>query len=387
MTLYSLKRLFEEFSILLFTTQHQVIPMPSPPTNRCPKCGLKWRKCQGHLTQKSNTFNRFHLFCLLCVACLITLIALNEYAKKATKPGIDRPTNSVAQEPATKSGRYLRDLEISYYQEKRKTPDSWWLNNLPRTPEDPVFQQKLNFQAYRVKNTLNRFRKVNPLAGSIRDRFEKFRVSVFVGGNTSIAIDNPETLKDTTVEICFVARIQSLDLRRQIQAPSSLYWRSDWGLFMDAIDMPEQVFSGLLFHELGHGFRHGVSLTGAGYFTPESDAYAAEEIEMHQLETAIFNEASSGAFNQIIDQIVSRKSTAKTVADVLEQTTLSDLHRLDESLSAEKVGLETASLLFAHYLIAIGANYIDTHTKELNEKIKLFRWLHQEVLDVPVRLD
>jgi hypothetical protein len=188
------------------------------------------------------------------------------------------------------------------------------------------------------------------------------------------------------VEICFVAKKQAEALEKSINAPSILYWRSDWGMFVNAIEMPYSVFAGLLYHELGHGIRHPVSLTGKGYFAPGSDEYVAEEIEMHALETLVFSEASGGNFGKIIDEIVSKNPKALNTTDVLAGVTLSDLVRLDLSIGADKAGLETSQLLFAHYMIAVGTAHCDLRSAGIQEKILMFRWLHREVFGIPVRM-
>jgi hypothetical protein len=330
-------------------------------------------------------FDRFSTFCVVCVIT-VSLVWLTTRPVKTSSKQDSPSKGSVAIKPPSLAGQKVHALEAAYFREKAKVPEIWWLSDLPLNPEDGAFVQKMLDREKLVKNTLDRFRKVSPLAEQIHAKFGTFAVSVFLRGNASITIGQVSQIKQAGVEICFVAKNEAKLLEKSINAPSSLYWRSDWGMFVNAVEMPYSVFAGLLYHELGHGIRHPVSHAGKGYFKPGSDEYVAEEIEMHALETLVFSEASGGSFGKIIDEILSRNPKALNTTDVLAGITLSDLVRFDISIGADKAGLETSQLLFAHYMIAVGTAHCDLRSAGIQEKILMFRWLHREVFGIPVRM-
>lgn len=353
--------------------------------NRCPKCNLKWRYCRCGPEHKKPLIDPFTLFCVVSIV-IIALVAFWAKQQTATSQHATKKATALTTPPSP-SSKKIHALETEYFSKKIQIPDLWWLDSLPKNPEDPVFHEKITSREQLISNILGRFRKVSPRAEIVYEKFNAFGVSIFVGGKASIAIGSPDQIKQVRVEICFVSRDHATALEKSINAPSSVYWRSDWGMFVNAVEMPYSVFAGLLFHELGHGSRHPVSLTGEGYFSPDSDAYAAEEIEMHELETKVFNEASGGAFEKILEEIVSRNPKAKNVSEAMAETTFDDLVRLDLAIGADKAGVETSTLLFAHYLIAVGTTYLDKHNMGVEEKIKMFRFLHTEVLGIPVHLN
>ncbi len=329
--------------------------------------------------------DRFSMFCVLCVIIVASVWLMTRPSKTGEGAQTTSPT-PVAKTVSSPSGQKVHALETAYFREKAKVPEIWWLSDLPINPEDGAFVQKMMDREKLVKNTLDRFRKVSPLAEQIHTKFGTFAVSVFLRGNASITIGQAHQIKQAGVEICFVAKKQAGILEKSINAPSSLYWRSDWGMFVNAVEVPYSVFAGLLYHELGHGIRHPVSLTGKGYFTPDSSEYVAEEIEMHRLETLVFNEASGGIFEKTIAEIMLRNPKALHVTEVMAGVTLDDLGKLDRSIGADKAGLETSQLLFAHYMIAIGTAYSDLKSLGIMEQISMFRWLNQEVFDVTVKM-
>lgn len=358
---------------------------PSKSSRRCPTCNSKRFPCPCRSRKQKPLIDTFTIFCVVCIA-VVVVVALWTKKQRATPQSARTDNTSIAPVSLSPHGKKIHALETEYYREKIKHPEIWWLDALPKNPEDPVFHEKILSRERLIKNTLDRFRKVSPLAEAIHAKFDVFTVSIFIGGKASIAVKTPSELKQSKVEICFVPRTHATALEKSINAPSSVYWRSDWGMFVNAVEIPATVFAGLLYHELGHGLRHPVSLTGVGYFPTNSDANAAEEIEMHELETKVFNESSDGAFEKILTEIVLRNPKIKSVEEAMAETTAHDLTRLDTSIGANKAGIETSSLLFAHYLIAVGTTYLDTKKSGVEEKIRMFRFLHKEVLDIPVHL-
>ena len=274
-------------------------------------------------------------------------------------------------ETRNKDDARLYELQQRYYAGKARHKDVWWLDEPPSLGNNAQIESVIKKQADLIKETISTYKTLSPLATSIARHFESFFVSIAINRSSSVTVmTTGETARIGNIpEITFVPR----DGVRIMGAPYSLYWRSDWGLIMNAMSLPRPVFAGFLFHELGHGYLHPVH-PDTKHYAHSSREYALEEIRMHELESLVFDKASNGAFGQVVVEVASRKKETASFKEALYTLREGDLRRLDESLSATEVGVATSSLLFAHYLIAIGLEHIKLQNGSDEKKVLLFLW-------------
>ncbi|MDO8590962.1 MAG: hypothetical protein Q7R65_03210 [bacterium] len=237
------------------------------------------------------------------------------------------------------------------------------------------FQQEY---AQKATDAVQKCKNVSPLASKIAGHYSEFRCSLFENGYSKmIQVGQKQEQREAVnkmlrgQEICFFKPQDKVKFRM----PSALYWNDRWKAVMIQISAwPETVFAGMLIHELGHGYYSTVLHSKSADSPQLSKAWVEEEIIMHELEAAVFNELSHGEYYRICDAVIA-KAKGNQAPQILARLELSDLDALDGCLGAKVVSPELANLLVAEHLITICCRYADKHQLGMDAKIDIYRWL------------
>ncbi|MEA2715332.1 MAG: hypothetical protein QOG91_360 [Candidatus Parcubacteria bacterium] len=271
----------------------------------------------------------------------------------------------------------LISLKERYFREKARNKSSWWLEKVPHPSESARIHAIITNRVANIQDIISRYRSLSPLTEEIGRHFEKFYVTLALDERRSATVMTDEERKEQigkAPELTFIAR----ETAPRMGTPLSLYWRSDWGMMMNAVDHPPVAFAGFLFHELGHGLLHPIRADTA-YHDPQSREYILEECRMHELETLVDDQASDGKFSAAISRFLAKTRRSASAPEALRNIDMALVRELDQAFGATDAGIETASLLFAEYMMAIGLRHIKEHHGGDEEKIALFRWT-QDIL-------
>ncbi len=146
-----------------------------------------------------------------------------------------------------------------------------------------------------------------------------------------------------------------------------------------ALEVPDGAYAGILLHELGHALRHrqgGLSPTTS----VAHDAYVAGEVEMHELESAVYDVVSGGAFTAALDAVIDRTPAAADCQAVVLGLHRDDLRKLDAALGATSAGVTITRTLATHYVYALGSRFIGRRVsagQQPSQRIALYRWIRE----------
>lgn len=331
----------------------------------CPVCGKKMKKCLGHGQDDS----RFPWGGLVFGLVLIGAINLALYLAYGQPAAVPQPGGSVEVH-----------LELVSAYAAAKPADRWWLATVPRVDSAEDLARVVALmreQSQRVRTTLQRYAGVNELARAIAEQFPSVWASYDAGGFTQTVVQSAvEPRLEGDLEVCFVPQDQFAAQGH----PGNFYYRPEWeALMLAALDAPDGAYAGILLHELTHALRHR-----QGRLSPStsvsSDAYVAGEVEAHELESAVFDAVSGGAFTAALDAVIDRAPAAADCRAVVLGLNREDLRRLDAAIGATHAGMTITRTLATHYVYALGSRFISRRgdpTQHPTQRIALYRWMRE----------
>lgn len=277
----------------------------------------------------------------------------------------------------TFSDAYL-GMRRAYFAKHQR--DHWWLPTSDVTEEQiPAMVERLYGVRDRVTGLLADYRDTNSATQHIADRFPRLQASVFVQGASRQLFREHDFVAAVTgegFEICFVPENEQDD---PSLVPNCAWYRAEWhAVMLYAVDVPDDVLAGLLYHELFHAVTHHDGATSAtAQFI--SDDFVAEEVYAHdRIETAVLDRATHGAFAKLVAKVVGRKTGKEQhLAELLELIRQEDLAMLDTMLQIEQSGPLVTGAVFAQFEIAILFAYADSTKTPVEEKLRSYRWLTQ----------
>lgn len=328
----------------------------------CPVCGKKLKRCGGH-------DERFPWGGLWCGLAIIGIGLGVLYL-------VDSIWWSRSAPPRAAEVQFSSQRVLQY--EAAKPPDRWWLTAVPAldTPEAMAeLASQLQMQVDRIRRSLERYHTASDLAGEVVAEFPGYWTSYYRDGISHALVTTRDELPaEGALEVCFIPQ----DQYASGQHASYCYYRKGWGaLMLAALEIPDGAFTGVLFHELGHAVHHRQGRPSATA-APGTDLYITEEVEMHGLETAVFDAVSGGRFTAALDAIIARLLAATNVQEVIVSITQDDLRQLDAAIGAVAAGRTVTGILGAHYVYALGSRFIQHRpgvAQGLAQHIGLYRWL------------
>lgn len=157
---------------------------------------------------------------------------------------------------------------------------------------------------------------------------------------------------------------------------SYLAYDREWrALLMPAIDFADRGwFDALVIHEMHHGLCLKRNLPSS-HAPTLSNAWISEELQAHELESRVLDEATAGRYFHRLGEIIKR-SKSQSLDDFLVGLTAADVRSLDE-LFAPAGKLEGA-LRTAQYVLNLSLTWIDSRGGRTSAaKVRAYRALIQ----------
>lgn len=329
----------------------------------CPKCGKKMKKCHGH-RYDSSRFDWNGMFLGLSLIG-VSILALYIYERA---PAL----------PAPNAGSVEAHLELVSAYAAAKPADQWWLATAPPVDSADDLAKVvvvMEEQSQRLRDTLQRHAGINDLTRAIADQFPRVWASYDAGGFTHTVMRSAaEPRLEGALEVCFIPR----DTYARQGHPAHFYYRPEWeALMLAGLEMPDGAYAGILLHELGHALRHRQG-TLSPTTSVDSETYVAGEVEMHELESAVFDAVSGGEFTAALDAVIDRVPSATDCRVSVLGLNRDDLRRLDSAIGATSAGVTITRTLATHYVYALGSRFISRRVdvaQHQAHRIALYRWI------------
>lgn len=276
----------------------------------------------------------------------------------------------------------LIDCQIAYEKQHIKKIESWWLENPQSAGDSEITDvaRKTDMETKKIENLLRSYRNASPLAeemmSAILDNGFKPAVSIFQGGHSlTLSTNNPGKATTKSIEFCFIPQGDDKTVA------GNLYYWADWSsLMIKALNWPEKIYAALLYHELGHYYRHKITVSSSATAEYLSTDWTREEVEMHELEAAVMNEASGGKFLRYIDSLTAKGKGATGLDKCLNNLKGKDFLALDKIMGCENCGLKIIGTLSAQYMFTVGFRYIENQmeaspAEKMRMKIGFYQWV------------
>lgn len=270
---------------------------------------------------------------------------------------------------------------FNQYHSRHLRSAKWWLKAEPQNKEESKQTAALLAKKEKeIRELINHYKDTNNLSFEIAHEFYKPFSTLYRGlpgeekvfGRVGIGRSAEKVksqwswdLEEGEFEICFVPTC----CRGWIDQPLC---HSSGTLIIVAIDFPQNLYTAIMFHELGHLLRfHQRGDRDVSDSTGElTDERVAEEVEMHELATAIIDSATGGKYLEAISPLVrkAKGSWRKTVclvdADLLE--------KLDDLIGCRDAPEEVSEVTASTHILAIGLQSCQSEA----EKRDLYRWFY-----------
>lgn len=331
----------------------------------CPVCGKKMKKCLGH-GRDSSRFDWNGMFLgLSFIGVIILALYVYEYERTPAQP-------------APNAGSVEAHLELVSAYAAAKPADRWWLATAPPVDSAENLAKVVALmeeQSQRVRGTLQGHAGINDLARAIADQFPSVWISYDGGGFTQTVVRSvTDPRLEGALQVCFIPQ----DTHARQGHPAHFYYRPEWeALMLAALDVPDGAYAGILLHELGHALHHRQG-TLSPTTSVDSDTYVAGEVEMHELESAVFDAVSGGEFTAALDAVIDRVPSATDYRAVVLGLNREDLRRLDAAIGATSAGVTITRTLATHYVYALGSRLISRRVDPAQhqaQRIALYRWI------------
>lgn len=275
-------------------------------------------------------------------------------------------------------------VTITTYMEKTQREETkWWLTKIPEEKDSLKIIPLFDAKNQQIRNTLNKFQSVSPLAKEIVQTFPKPIASAFVKGMSLILSmsKEPELPKEPGVlEICFISKDQIAN------SPGRISYRKDWrAVMMAAIDYPPTIFPGLVFYGMSHAYFDQKGAPGSTA-PPESYEYMEQEVKANELEIEILDAAVKGKYYKYIDSVL-KSMKPKTFREIIDNITPENLWELEKILNCPNCPKEIAGTMLGVYYFSFGARYISSLplANPMDEKVALYRLVSQTLKEYPTK--
>jgi len=124
------------------------------------------------------------------------------------------------------------------------------------------------------------------------------------------------------------------------------------------------------------------------YVATLDDFYVQQEVDMHQVETAVLDAATQGRYTAYADAVVRRYQESRTAPQAVMQLTLADLQHVADLLEMDpsQHGWKSASFAALQFHLTVGFRFVNLRLASEAESHRAFyRWT--KTLNVPVPSD
>jgi len=326
---------------------------------------MKRAKKKSRISSKSN--HRGPVLALVIMAIIALSYAV--YRKIDLMRSADRE----------KSIRLILTTLDSYYQSTAsKKSDTWWLETapLPGAESFTLLEARKN----KIETMIRESERISDLTKVLSSRFRSVGLGLMVNGEPRQLnkVGSVPTSPTNRIDICIIPKDGPT-----IHGSAMPYWDPRRELLMiPAINCPDPILKEILFHELGHASRHN-ALDGNPYYPPTSEAYAAEEVEMHELGGQILDFESKGLYLKRIREVVVRAKNLRSFEKAIGQLNSKDLAYIDALFGCTDLAIPSFQLS-SQALLQVGFAWCDEHHLGPKEKIKIYQWFGQNIASVPL---
>ena len=337
--------------------------------SKCSKCGKKFKYCS---CKSPWVVRGFVLFVAVCLISFFVVMVVDPQPKTEMTSKNDDPDRGKIEAQVSMINRHSRNKPEARWLLQTPPVD---LNQIQIAPKDSMVKKiGGGITENQIVAALERYAKELPIISEILGKYkDNIQISYFFNGRSFyLSLDSSGAHQDN-LEICLVSRDQF-----DPNFPSLAYYDQNWkSLILAAIDYPKVIFDGLVCHELGHALRHSQNRLSSTS-PPGSDLYIEEEVEMHDLESLVFNLATNGRYFASVDSILDTKNNITDFKDVIFSVSINDMRQLDAIVGQEYGGRLSRLIAMQHYY-ALATRYLEglnlVSGDIVKEKIKFYRWL------------
>lgn len=311
---------------------------------------------------------------LIAIVALVFLVSC-EKGKESTETKTTKKQEAVS----------LRDSSLisDYLSAHSKNRNNYWL-----TGEESAKQQTEKVRKYvkELKTIMPEYENAHPEAERILSMFERAAFARFEDGALIYMKEGVDVQKPTSrFAIVFVSANQVG--HPAIGRSNNVFYHGKFNaVFITALEMPNSIKAGLLYHEIGHALRAQNDKSSSAPMW--SYQWVKEEVEFHEVEEDVFDVASNGFYSQLTRDCMGRfnendfRSPEAFERGIVKHVSARDFFALDKMLGAEAIGSELASLTSVQYLFSLGFEAARRHCDLfLNKKCR-----RSDVVDLKVEM-
>ncbi len=250
----------------------------------------------------------------------------------------------------------------------KRPPDNWYVHDQVKFEDANSMQEQIKAD---LNGMLARHSSLPAVAKQAQMFSGKFMVEFFDHAMGDPKKGNPFDLPaDHIGLILFDELSQNYSM---VEGEFALY-ESNWkAILIGGVEFSPQWKDALIIHELNHAVadREGKFSSHALML---SDDWSGEEVEAHELESAVLNQTTAGAYEKELQTIVDSKN-ARNTTELLATLKTADMQKLD-ALFGPASNME-ANLRFAQYVQDLTSFWLIHHPPEKgslrNAKIANYR--------------
>lgn len=272
----------------------------------------------------------------------------------------------------------LQALEKRYI-EIHQNDEVWFTVNTPTESSLARDSHAAVRRGEKIRDLLSESQHVSDDTRMIWNNFKGFIPTIQIGevsGHLVTATTNEARSLygiDHGKEIAFIPRSLAVKDIQLGDIKKLLCWRSDMGVSIMDIKWAPKFLTGVLYHELFHGLQHPVN--SKGFFSPESDEYALEEMKAHKIESDVLNSLTEGEYFKKFDSIIARQGSGAHVKDIVASISIDDMKSFDKMLGMEDSGMLSAGLAFPQHVLGLAKYTLDRRGASEKECLEFFRWM------------
>ena len=266
--------------------------------------------------------------------------------------------------------RAIRDF-ASIDATKSKNIDTWWLRTVP--PRTDKTYLILEYKRQKLAQLIKDHRHLSADTEALVARFaDVLKVGFFFPGGFTYTSTTKERAESQGLEI-------GLGFIPEETARKSLSYMASWNggeniLRLLAVDIPDKIMVGILFHELGHAMRHNKNTEKIGINDdPEgSKKYMLEEVEMHKFGDFILNTLTEGRYNKLVDKIATRGSKEKDLSHIIASITSNEQDELNLMFDCQNTEVGK-KMLGMQVIFSVAFRLCELRHEGIEEQIAAYR--------------